>query len=259
MLTELKVVLVGERVGDAVRLGDNLKDLLGHLVHGVLNTGALILGEELERNVAGRLPRLVKLGDRSLDSLDVGEGRPLPTSFDIGGENTVPGLGQGGVLIPVEAVEGGASALQHAQPSNAAVKRDAILAAHSSLDVPRLIAVLEEAVRVRLAIDRHPHPAVGDDLDVGDVDVGVLFNEVRAEDGGVELWRGDRVLLGNKVDGVLDGVCGDDDAVVGLCIGLVDVALEEAADGHLDDGLDAGRSVAMDLVDADVVLAIAGC
>jgi hypothetical protein len=65
------------------------------------------------------------------------------------------------------------------------------------------------------AIDVQTGPAVHLDRDVGNGDVGVLFEEVRAEDAGVQLGRVDRVLLGGNVDGVLDGVGGDDDAVVG--------------------------------------------
>jgi hypothetical protein len=36
------------------------------------------------------------------------------------------------------------------------------------------------------------------------------------------------------------------------------IALKEDADGHFGDRLDAGRFVAVDLVEADVVLAVAG-
>ncbi len=39
----------------------------------------------------------------------------------------------------------------------------------------------------------------------------------------------------------------------------VDCTLQEHADGHLGDGLDAAFLVTVDLVYADVVLAIAGC
>jgi len=47
-------------------------------------------------------------------------------------------------------------------------------------------------------------------------DVRVRVDEVLGEVGGVELRGVDGVLLGFDVDGVLDGVGGDDDAVVGL-------------------------------------------
>lgn len=36
---------------------------------------------------------------------------------------------------------------------------------------------------MRLAVDIHAHPPVGDDVDVRGVDVAVLLNEVGAEDG----------------------------------------------------------------------------
>lgn len=41
-------------------------------------------------------------------------------------------------------------------------------------------------------------------------------------------------------------------------IRCLDLALKEAADGHLGDGLDAGFLVPVDLVNADIVLAVAG-
>lgn len=98
-----------------------------------------------------------------------------------------------------------------------------------------------------------------DNLDIGDVDVGVGVNEVLTENGGVELRGGDRVLLCSDVDCVFDGVCCDDDGVVCFCVGLLDVTLEEAADGHFGDCLDFGGWVAVNGEDADIVFAIAGC
>lgn len=104
----------------------------------------------------------------------------------------------------------------------------------------------------------------------------VRVDEVLGEVGGVELRGVDGVLLGFDVDGVFDGVGGDDDAVVGFGVAggcqwdarrlggeggilrSLDLTLEEAADGHLGDGLDAGFLVPVDLVDADIVLAVAG-
>lgn len=38
----------------------------------------------------------------------------------------------------------------------------------------------------------------------------------------------------------------------------VNVALQKAADGHLNHGLEAGLFIAVDLVDTDIVLAVAG-
>lgn len=38
----------------------------------------------------------------------------------------------------------------------------------------------------------------------------------------------------------------------------LNLALEQTADGHLSDGLDTSLGVFLDLVDADIVLAVAG-
>lgn len=252
-------MLVGQRVDDQLRVRNSRQNLLAHLVHGILHAGALVLGKPRQRNLAGLLPRRVELGDGLAHGLDVGEGLPLPAGVDVGRQDAVPGLGQGGELVADEAVEGRAGALEHGQPLDAAGDGDAVLARDARLDVARLLAVAQEAVRVRLAADGHARPAVGDDLDVGGVDVAVRVDEVGAEDGGEELWGVDGVQLGGDEDCVLDGVGGDDDAVVALCVGNVDVALEEAADGHFGDGMDARGGVAVRLEDADVVLAVAGC
>jgi hypothetical protein len=224
-----------------------------------LHTGAVVFSEELECDVASGLPRLIKLGNSSLHILEARERSPLPARIYIRRQDAVPGLGESGVLVPQEAMEGGSRTLEDAQAHDAAVQRDAILAADGSLNVPRLVSVLEEAVGVRLAVNGHAHPAVRHNLDMGDVDVAVRLDEVRAEDRGEELRRCDGVLLGGDVDGVFDGIRGDDDAVVGLGVGSVDLTLEKAAYGHLRDGLDAGGRVTVDLVDADIVLAIPSC
>lgn len=252
---DLKVVLVGQRVGGRQGLGHGGEDLLAHLVHCVLHAGALVLGKGLHCDVAGGAPRWVELGHGGADGGQVRE-LPGPGGVDVGGEDAVPGLGEGGVLVADEAVEGGAGGLEDGELLDGAGEGDAVLAGDAGLDVAGLLAVAEKGVRVRLAIDGHAGPAVLDDFDVRGVDVGVGLEEVGAEDGGEELRGVDGVLLRLDVGGVFDGVGGDDDAVVGDCVRGLDLALEQAADGHLGDGLDV--AVLLDLVDADVVLAVAG-
>lgn len=250
-------MLVGESVCDGFRLRNSGEDVLGHLVHGSLDTGAVIRSKPLESDVTGRLPGLIELAHAGLDGLVSAERLPRPAGVHVGGENPVPGLGQGGVLVTDETVERRSGALQDAKTDDAAGDGDAILAADGSLDVPCLAGVLDEAVGVRLAVDGHALPVVGDDLDMGSVDVAVLLDEVRAQKGG-EVFRGcDGVLLGKQVDGVLDGVGRDNDAVVGLGVGGLDVTLEQTADGHFSNSLDTSRLVAVDLVDSDIVLAVA--
>lgn len=91
--------------------------------------------------------------------------------------------------------------------------------------------------------------------------------------GSKEFWRGDWVLFGENVNGLLLGVRSYDDRVV--CLGVAskwsawlrlfarfadlrgfDVTLEQRADGHLNNGLDA-IGFFVHLVETDIVLAIA--
>jgi hypothetical protein len=57
---------------------------------------------------------------------------------------------------------------------------------------------------------------VGDDVDMGGVDVAVFLDEVVSNNGSEYLGGCDGVLFGEDEDCVFDGVCGDDDAVVGF-------------------------------------------
>lgn len=251
-------MLVREGVGDGLRLGHSVQDLLAHLVHCVLHTGALVLREELESDLTSSVPRVVELANCLLDGSQVLEGSPAPASVNIGGKDTVPGLCEGRVLVANESVEGGAGALEDGEACDRALNGEALAALERRLDVAGLIAVLDEAVRVRLAVHIHTLPAVGDHLNMRGIDVRVALDKVGGDGGGEELGRGDLMLLCEDVDCVLDGVCGDDDGVVCGGVRGLDGTLKEAADGHLGDSLDGGGRVAVDLVDADVVLAIAG-
>lgn len=67
------------------------------------------------------------------------------------------------------------------------------------------------------------------------------------------------MMRGSTVDGVLDGVGSDDDAVVGPGVGGVDITLEEDTDSGLVHGLDTGLGVAVDLVETDIVLQRYSC
>ena len=249
-------MLVGQGVVGLVSLGHGIQDLLAHLVHGVLDRRALVLGKSLERDVAGRLPRLVEALNALLHLGQVGELLPGPAGVHVGGQDAVPRLLEGGELVPHEAVEGGAGALEHLQADDAALEEDA-LPGNGGLDVAGLLAVAQEAVGVGLAVDGHARPAVDRHVDVGGADVGVLVEEMAAQDAGVQLRGVDGVLLGLDVDGVLDGVGSNHDAVVGLGVRGLDLALEKAADRHLGDRLLARLRILVDLVDADIVLAVA--
>lgn len=78
---------------------------------------------------------------------------------------------------------------------------------------------------VGLAVNVHARPAVGDDVSVRGVDVLVFLDEVGSQDGAEELWGSDGVQLGQDVDGVLDRVGSDNDAVVGLGVAVVGLQL----------------------------------
>ena len=73
---------------------------------------------------------------------------------------------------------------------------------------------------MRLAVDFHALPAVGHDVNVRRMDVAILLDEVCAQNGTEQLWRSDGVLLGCDVNGVLDRVCCDDNAVIGLGVAI---------------------------------------
>lgn len=59
---------------------------------------------------------------------------------------------------------------------------------------------------------------------------------------------------GGTVDGVFHGVGGYHDAVVGVGVRGLDVALEQHADGHFGDRVGPRGLVPVDLVEADIVL-----
>lgn len=113
-----------------------------------------------------------------------------------------------------------------------------------------------------------------DDLDVGSMYVRVGLDEVVANDGGELLWWVDGVLLCENVGGLLLRVGRDDYRVVCLgvagarqlaswrlvlvCLRLLNVSLEQDAHCLLDNCVDAGLGVLVDLVQADIILAVAG-
>lgn len=218
--TNLKVVNVRQRILDSIKQRHSSQNLLTHLVHSSLHTGRVILGKSLAGSITGSLPRKVKVVHISLDIVQASEAAPLPVGINLGAENTVPSLLERGELVTDEAPELGTGALEDGQAVNGGVDFDALALDDVDLDVAGLGAVLDEGVGVGLAVDLHAHPAVGDDVDVGGVDVGVLLDEVCAEDGAEQLGGSDGLLLGGDVDGVLDGVGGDDDAVVGLGVAV---------------------------------------
>ncbi|KAI6773725.1 hypothetical protein HG531_000574 [Fusarium graminearum] len=79
-------------------------------------------------------------------------------------------------------MESGTGALENGQTNERALDFNTFLSADSDLDISGLLAILEKAVRMGLAINIKTRPANSLDADIGDMDVLVLFNKVAAED-----------------------------------------------------------------------------
>jgi len=97
---------------------------------------------------------------------------------------------------------------------------NALALGNVNLNVAGFSAIAQEGVRMRLAVDGHAGPAVGDDVDMGSVDVAVFLDEVRPDDRPEDFGGCDGVLFGEDEDCVFDGVCGDDDAVIGFGVSI---------------------------------------
>lgn len=213
-------MVVGKRVLHRLDQRHTREDLLAHLVHGVLHTGAVILGKGLEGNFASQLPSSIELVGMSLNLGQAVEPAPLPVGSNISAQDAVPGLLEGSILVTDKAPELGVGALEHGQAIDGGVDVNALALDNVNLHIAGLGTILDERVRVFLAIDVHAHPAVGDDVDVGSVDVGILLNEVRAEDGAEQLRRCHGLLLSSYVDSILDRVGGHDNAVIGFGVAV---------------------------------------
>ena len=185
-----------------------------------MNTGAVVLGESLEGGVAGNGPGVVELVSIGLDLGEAVEAAPLPVSSNVGAQDTVPGLLKSSELITKETVELRTGALEHSQVFDGGLDVDTLALVDINLGVAGFAALLDEGVGVRLAINVHAHPAVGNNVNVGSVDMAVLLDEVCAEDGAEQLGGSHGLLLSGDIDGVLDGVGSNNDAVVGLGVAI---------------------------------------
>lgn len=219
--TDFEIVLVRQRVLDSLDQLLARQDLLCHLVHSGLHAGTVIFSKSLQSDLASSGPGSIELRHVRADLLESTEILPLPSGIDVGAQDTVPGLLKCGVLVTQEAPELRVGALQHGQAGQRRLDIDALALDHVHLHIPLLLAVADEGVRVWLAVNVHPGPAVADNVDVSGMDVVVLLNEVCAQDGAEQLGRSNGVLLGGDVNGVLNGVGCDNDAVVGLGVTAV--------------------------------------
>lgn len=130
----------------------------------------------------------------------------MPASFNLSAENAIPRLGELGVLVTVEAMEGGSSTLEHKQFLDLGTDRHALALPGDRLDDANFLAITVEGVWVRLAVDVHTGPSVLDDLDMRGMDVRVCRDEVLTNDGGKLLRGVDGVLLREDVGSLLLGV-----------------------------------------------------
>ena len=272
-LTNFKVVLIGQRVVHRLNQRLESQDLIRHFVHGILHTGAVVVDKSVEGNIASSGPGSVKPVHVGLHiGQAAGETLPLPIGSNVGAEDPIPRLRKSGELIADEAVELRLGALEDGQAVDSGVDVDALALDDVGGHGAGFLAVAVERVRVRLAVDDKPGPPVSDNVDVRDVDVSVGLDEVGSNNGSEEFRRRDRVLLGKDVDGVLHGIGGHNDTVVGLGVAVfwsvlmiffslgvylrsLNVAFQEHANGHFHHGL--LLPFADHLHHADIVLAVA--
>jgi hypothetical protein len=202
-----KVVLVGKSIVD---LGNRLvvtEDLLLHLVKSGLNRGRVVLGKGvhgdlLDRSVNFREVNLVS-EDRGLVALE------SPGGINGGGEDTVPDFREGGVLIPVEAVEGRASGLEDKQVLESRLDGDLVaITVVNNVGGLDILTITDKGVRVEFTVNQHTRPLVLDDLDVGNVNVLVLLEDVLSDLLGKEFnVINVGTALGHDVNSVLAGIC----------------------------------------------------
>lgn len=142
--TNFKVMLVRQRILNSVDQRLRAQNPVRHLVHGILDTGAVVLGESLEGDIPGDLPGRVELVCDGADLVQSTETLPIPVGSNISAEDAVPCLFQGGVFVTDEAVELGAGALEHSQVTDRGLDIDALALNDIHLDVAGLIAILVE-------------------------------------------------------------------------------------------------------------------
>jgi hypothetical protein len=140
---------------------------------------------------------------------DVGiVGNKSPFRFNRGGEDTVPGIGQGGVLITVETMESRASGLEHKEVLEAGLDGDLVTSTfldhRASLDFR---TITDKGVGMGFAVHVQTRPLVLDDVNVGVGDVGVLLQDVFSDFLSKEFNVVDVLgTLGDHVDSVLAGI-----------------------------------------------------
>lgn len=74
---------------------------------------------------------------------------------------------------------------------------------------------------MRLAVNGHPCPSVGDNLDLGRMDMSVSLDKVGREDRGEELRWSYGMLFCHDVGSLFHGIGGDYNAVIGFGVAIL--------------------------------------
>ena len=256
-------MLVWQGVGDVVDVGTLVQDVGGHVVHGGLDGGGVFEGKPVEGDLEHLGHCLVKeaLVGKLVDVLDGADllAVEVPGAVDVGGQDSVGGWGQGGVVALVVAHEAGAGGLQDGEVLEGGRELEVAAAVVREAGGLHVLAVLLERVVVQLAVHLVLRPLVLDDVHVDARHVGVLADKVLREMGGEPLDGPHVCLSGLHQHRVLHCVCRHDRRVVGLGVRHVEVASEKHSHRRLKHLLLLRVVlVLLDLEKLDVVLAVAG-
>jgi hypothetical protein len=235
---ERNVVDVWERDLDAFNEVVVLDDLFADLEHCLLNTMRVMVGEDVQERLADGVVRVVER--RVPDAV------PLPLCLDRRGEDAVFAVAESTVFVAVEVCPLGASSLQDGEADDASpdvgVARS--VAADFGLDPTFFCTAVDERVGmtvfkrfeidefardqilVALTWDRHAIVQVLSQLDLSRGDVVVLAKKVTAKINSEGFRIVARMIRGDGVASVFDGVGGDDVAIVAVNVGVVELAFK---------------------------------
>lgn len=223
------VVLVGEGIVDLSDFRETLKDAVLHEVHGSLDGSRVISGESVSSDFTNTS---VNSGVVDVAEDSSGVGGEGPGAVNSSGEDTIPDFRKDGEVILVETVESRASGLQDQKLSKTGLDVDLVtLAVVINLGGGNILTITDEGVGVGLALDVQTSPLVLDDINVSAGDPVVLVEHV----GGDLLGKDFNVVdvlaaLGKNVDGVLAGVSGNDNRVVSLGVGGLNITFKKKSD-----------------------------
>lgn len=139
-----KVVFIWQSIVDPLDQWLCRENLFTHLVHGVLDAGALFSSEESEGDLSRLIPGLIEFGNILLHCVQVFEGRPLPACVHRGTEDTVVDVGERGEVVADEVVEFRTSAFEDEEVGNARPNFDALAFVYIGLNQSLLVAISVE-------------------------------------------------------------------------------------------------------------------